>query len=124
MSYSIQHASALASMIAKGAAVSFRKDAPGTEDPLTGLFTGASSASVAGYAIEVKGDQVADRSEAYLAGEMITQDPATLFFVPSTYGSLPDLGAVCTWSGSERKVKQITPMRPDGTAIAARVVVV
>lgn len=118
MSYATDHASALADVTAAGAAVTFTDKSPGAYAS-TGTWTGpATTTSVAGAAIEVEGDP-----KEYEALSLVQRNPATLFFTPTTYGSLPSLDMAVTWGGVSRLVKRVRPLAPDGTAIAAYVVV-
>lgn len=116
MSYATDHADALADVTEAGTAVTFSLTSPGTYDATTETYSGGSTTSCAGYAVEMEGDP-----KEY--ADLITQNPATLFFTPSTFGDLPLIDSVGTWAGLSRTVKRIFPLRPDGTVIAARLVV-
>lgn len=102
MSYTGQHASALARVKRRGAAVTFTR----------------AGATTPGYAVRAKGDP-----NTYLARSLIESQAPTLFFVPTTYGDTPQLGDVCTWGGVTLTTADVNPIAPDGTTLAARVVV-
>jgi hypothetical protein len=96
MSYTTDHASALADVTAAGAAISF-----------------VGSSTVAGYAIPLlNGVPKQFRTRTLVEG----QGPS-LFFVPTTYGQRPALNALGTWGGAEYAVKDELPFDPDGTAL-------
>jgi hypothetical protein len=117
MSYTATHGRALRTVTKKGTAVTFTLTTPGTYDETTDTWSTPVTDTCAGYAVEMEGDP-----KEY--ADLITQNPATLFFTPSTFGDLPALDSVGTWAGASRTVKRIFPLRPDGTVIAARVIVV
>lgn len=98
MSYSADHASALADVRDAGAAVSF-----------------VGVATVAGYAVRDKGKREFKGSET-----VVTESPR-LFFVPSTYGDLPEQNASVSWGGITYTVASVEPIAPDGTALACYV---
>jgi hypothetical protein len=116
--YAATHARALAAVATKGAPVTFTHTTHGAHTPSTDAFSAPSVVTVTGKAIEDEGDP-----EEYRALELIGQSPATLFFVPDTLGQLPPRQSAVSWAGSDRTVREVFPLRPDGTAIAARVVV-
>jgi hypothetical protein len=118
MSYNGQHAGALALVTRKGASVTFTRRSPGTHTATTGRFASASSSSIAGSAV-----QVASEPEQLRALSLVETDAPTLFFVPSTYGQMPDELDEVTWNSLTYRVRAIQRIAPDGTAIAARVVV-
>lgn len=118
MSYAADHASAFADVSSAGAPVTWALTTPGTYTAATDSYGTPSTASCPGVAIEVDGD---DRE--YRDLELIALNPATLFFVPTTLGDKPALGALGSWGGSTRVVKRIRPIAPDGTAIAMYLVV-
>jgi hypothetical protein len=116
--YAEDHASALADVAEAGAAVTWTLTLPGTYDSSTDTYTGASSDSCPGYAIEAEGND-----KEYQALGLIELNPATLLFTPSTFGDVPVLNATGTWAGSTKTVKRIRPIQPDGSAIAMYLVV-
>ena len=90
-----------------------------TTNPEDGSHTVAES-TVTGSAMRVKGDP-----HTYTAlGLSLTENP-TLFFVPDTYGDVPEPGDEVTWptSGTVYHVADVNPIAPDGVVIAARVVI-
>jgi hypothetical protein len=96
MSYTADHASALADVRAAGAAIS---------------FVGATT--VAGYAIPL----LSGAPKRFAGRTLVeTQGPA-LFFVATTYGERPAINALATWGGTEYAVKDELPFDPDGTAL-------
>lgn len=88
-----------------------------TYTPTTDTST-VSSASVAGYAVRTRGNP-----KVYEALKLIESEAPTLLFSPTTYGSMPDLGATVTWNGKTYTVRDVLPVAPDGTGIIAKVVV-
>lgn len=117
MSYAAKHAAALSKVTAKGASVTLSKVTQGSYDPETDLAT-ASTATVAGYAVEVPGD-----ARRYSALNLVESKASTLLFVPTTYGDTPELGATCSWGGNTLTVRDVQLLAPDGTTILANLVV-
>lgn len=118
MGYAATHANALATAKRKGEAVTFSLANPGTHTPSTGTFSGAATSTVTGYAVRSRGDP-----KVYEALKLTPREAPTLFFVPSTYGQLPAMNAKVPFESVTYTVRSIDPIAPDGTAIAARVVV-
>ena len=116
--YANEHASALADVAAAGTAVTFTRETE-TYNQATDVATSASSTSIAGYAIKVKG-----RPDTYRALSLIESTAPTLFFVPTIYGGRPKEGDAVTWAGDALTVKDVDPLAIDGTVIAARIVCV
>lgn len=117
MSYAGDHAGALADVRAAGAAVTFTLDSPGAEQT-DGTFAGATSQTIAGYAIEDGGDP-----KEYERLKLTVTEAPRLFFVASTYGDEPVPGMVCLWAGRKHTVRSAKPFRPDGTAIFTYVII-
>lgn len=117
------HASAVESIREEGQPVTFTLTTPGTHDPATETYAAPTTASVAGWAIEVRSDEKDFRTLGFEPGEIIKRQPATLLFAPETYGALPALNAAVTWAGKRRKVMGMLPLRPDSRVIMARIVV-
>lgn len=113
--YVASHASALRQVKAAGASVTFTK-ASRTRDPETGQST-KSTATVTGHAVRVSG-----RPDRYQALGLIESKAPTLMFVPATRGELPEPGSEVTWGGEDHTVRDVEPVAPDGTAIAARII--
>lgn len=118
MTYAPDHKGALADVAASGAAVTFTRRNPGTHNPLTETFTTSGTTSVAGRAIKTRSNP-----RQYEALKLVQTEALTLFFVPTTYGDMPTPGMQCTWAGQTHTVRDVDPVAPDGTVIAARVVV-
>jgi hypothetical protein len=77
------------------------------------------AASIAGYAVQDSGG-----FKEYYAQGLIEATDEVLFFVPSSSGSVPDPGYTLSGFGdAEFVTKRVFPLSPNGTAIAARVVV-
>lgn len=114
--YASEHGSALADVTEAGTSVTFTRGT-GTYDEATGLVTPGST-SITGSAIQVQGDP-----DTYKALTLIESSAPTLFFTPGTYGDLPSEGDKVTWAGAVHTVRDVAPLRPDGVAIAARVVI-
>jgi len=82
------------------------------------IFTHATVANVVGTSV-----QLPDELEEYEKLELQSNSPVTLFFVPETPGTRPVLNSIIEWSGRKRYVYKVTPIRPAGTTIAAKVIV-
>ena len=119
MSYADTHTTALALVTAKGAAVTFTMAGAGTHDPEAGTFTSPTTTTVTGQAVRVRANRTEE--EAYRLAGLSTDRVLCLLFAPTTFGSLPTLGATVVWDGDTFTAKGITPVAPDGTAIIARV---
>lgn len=118
MSFATQHASALAKVQDKGAAVTFTDTTQGSYDPETDTAT-ASSSTVSGYAIQVPSGS----PQRYAQLGLVESRAPMLLFVPTTYGDTPGLGAQCSWGGRTLTVRDVEPLAIDGTTILANVVV-
>lgn len=86
--------------------------APEAEEVLESLAEG-----LKGWAVELPGS-----AEEYSALGLTEADAVTLFFVPDLIGYIPDLSSTAAWAGRTRTVQQIFAVRPDGTAVAARLI--
>ena len=123
LSYAVRHDTALAAAVREGSPITFTKPTTSSNDRTTydsGTDTAASpvaTTSVSGYAIEDVG------SRAYESGTLIESATRTLLFVPTTYGDLPEEGAVATWAGERVAAERVEPIAPDGVPIGARVAV-
>lgn len=115
--FATEHASALADVRANGAAVTFTH-ATSTYNPTTGVDVAGTPTTISGYALRVSGSP-----DTYRARSLIPSTSPTLFFVPSTYGDVPEEGDTVVWAGETLTVKDIDPFEPDGVAIFAYVVV-
>lgn len=89
-----------------------------TYTPTTGTMTSATT-TVVGNAVRVRGD-----AEVYKSLGLIQSEAPTLFFTPTTYGQCPQPGDTVNWSSTTYTVRDVNPIAPDGTVIAARVVIV
>lgn len=118
MTFAPQHASALATVSRKGAAVTFTFKNPGTYDEATGLFSGASTTTITGSAVRVRGNP-----KTYDRLSLKQSEAPTLLFTPETYGSLPEMDYTVTWNSIVYTVRDVEPVAPDGTAILAKIVV-
>jgi hypothetical protein len=116
--YGSTHARASTVVVGAGASVTFTLATPGTYDATTDTYSAPSTASVAGAAIRVAGDP-----KQYRALALVEEEAPTLFFTPTVFGQLPAPGYSVTWSGLTFVTRAVRPIAPDGTAIAARIVV-
>ena len=123
--FAAQHSRALASIKRKGGvALSFTRKLPGTLDATTNTFTGASSSSIAGYAIEVQSDP-----EQLEQLSLLLKKSHTFFFVPTTYGllavdkSFVQPNDLCAWNNDTWSARDVRALAPDGVVITARIVV-
>lgn len=118
MSYAQTHANALRLVTRKGSPITFTLTSPGTLDPATDHFSGATVTSVSGSAVQDNGDP-----EQYAQMGLTMSDPRTLWFEPTTYGQEPPLSATCVWGTTTYTVKNVRTTSPDGTMIGCYVVV-
>jgi hypothetical protein len=116
--YTADHAGALADIQEAGSAVTFTFASPGTYTASTGLFAGDTTTTVTGAAIRVTGNPL-----RYQALGLTQTEAPTLLFAPTTYGSLPVLGASVVFGGVTYTVRDVEPLALDGTTIIANVVV-
>ena len=119
MDYTSLHTRILATVEKWGTAVTFSTGGRGTYDSATDTWVATeASGPVTGKAVEVPGDL-----EEYQSLELIPSQTLTLMFVPDDLGDVPALNSRVTWAGAARTVRAIRPIRPDGTVLAARVMV-
>lgn len=116
--YAPDHAGALADLAEAGSAVTFTFATPGTYTASTGLFSGETTTTVTGAAIRVTGNPL-----RYQALGLTQTEAPTLLFAPTTYGSLPVLGASVVFGGVTYTVRDVEPLALDGTALLANIVV-
>lgn len=116
--YATEHAAALSQVRAKGADVTFTLASPGVQDDATGLFSGATTTTVSGAAIQSKGD-----GAMYRALGLVESEAPTLLFCPDTFGQQPALLSTIPWDGDTYTVRGVKPVRPAGTSILSRVVI-
>lgn len=115
--YVDDYAGALEDVAAAGAAIAFTLTRT-PQDDATGAAGVPVITSVTGYAIGTAGDP-----RVYRDLNLTEAEAPTVFFVPSTIGQVPALGAACTWGGVPYVVKSVKPLWPDGVAIAAWMVI-
>lgn len=116
--YTADHIDALSAVQESGMAVTFTYRNPGTLDAATGLYTGSSTTTVSGYAVRTRGNP-----KTYDRLTLKQSEAPSLFFVPSTFGALPLPGYEVTMGSVKYTVRDVDPVAPDGTALAARIVV-
>lgn len=116
--YAADARGAYADLLAAGQAVTFTKQVPGTIDPATNRLSGASTVTVVGAAVRVKGNPL-----QYQALELVITEAATLIFAAQTIGQLPPIGASVSFGGEMYVVRYIDPVAPDGTPLVSRIVV-
>lgn len=102
-----------------GAPVTFTLTTPGTYDETTGNHSSPTEVTVKGHAVQDEGDPV-----RYRELELIESEAPTLLFAPNVIGTLPAVGSSVSWGGAGFKASDIAPIAPDGTAIAASIIVV
>ena len=115
--YTGDYTSALADVQAAGSAVTF-SPVGGAFTPGTGVIGASAVSAVSGYAISSKNNPL-----TYARLSLSEAEAQTLFFVPSTYGAAPALASTVSWGGVTYAVKDVATVAPNGTAIAARVVI-
>lgn len=118
MSYSTDHASALADVTDAGARVTFVRTVTVAFNPTVDPVPVQATQTVTGSAVRVKGNPL-----VYAALSLSLSEAPTLFVTPDVYGLIPLPGDAVTWGGVAFVVRDVNPIAPDGVAIAARVVV-
>jgi hypothetical protein len=92
-------------------AVTFTRNSSGTYTASTGTWSGASTSSVTGSAIQVRGKELRYRE----LGLSLAHNHNTDEFV------MP--GDTVSWTGNTYVVKDVDPVAPDGYVIVARIIV-
>ncbi len=115
-SYAPDHAGALADLAADGVAVTFTAHG-GTHSPSTGTVSAPTTTTVTGAAVQVTPDR-----RQFAALNLVEGRTVALLFAPTTFGSLPVLGASFSFGGETFTVRSVEPLAPAGTAIAATIV--
>jgi len=118
MSYTAIAERAYGMVQGRGTAVTFTLSSPGTQSATTGQYSGATTTTVTGVAIEC-----GKNPTLYQQLALVESDAPTLLFCPDTYGDAPDLQSSVSWRGLTYVVRNVTQLAPDGTAILSRVVV-
>ena len=98
--------------------MTFSHVSPGTYSPSDGTYATPSTTTVTGSAVQVAGDP-----DTYDRLKLIRSIAPSLFFTPTTLGSLPAPGDTAVWGSDNYVVKDVSPLAPDGVAIAATVVI-
>jgi hypothetical protein len=105
-------------------AVTFTRNSSGTYTASTGTWSGASTSSVTGSAIQVRGKELRYRE----LGLSLAHNH-TLLFTPSAYPLRANTdefvmpGDTVSWTGNTYVVKDVDPVAPDGYVIVARIIV-
>ena len=103
----------------------FSRVSPGTYDATTDTYTSPSTSTIAGSAIQVRGDPV-----RYQALSLVLSEAPTLFFVPTDYNLraftsefvMP--GDTVEWNEQEFTVRDvIVTSAPDGFVVCSRIIV-
>lgn len=117
--YATEHADALEAISAAGDMVVVT-DVQKTYTAATDSIVDTPS-YISGYAVEVPGDP-----EQYQGLGLVEQRPRTLVFVGEFYVAeqAPAVGDTIEWDGADWTIRHATPVRPDGTPIVTRLVVV
>lgn len=90
--------------------VQVRDDATGHVTPITTL--------IAGTGVQEPGDP-----ERYKELELVSSTSPTIFFTPDVYGVIPKPGNTTIWAARRYTVRDVSPVAPNGYAIAARVII-
>lgn len=104
--------------------VTFTRTIPGTYNAATDSWVGASTSSITGNAIQVKGDP-----QRYEALGLTLSTMPTLLFAPTGYplrAFTPEFvmpGDYVEWNGILATVKDVSTVSPDGTVVIARIIV-
>lgn len=116
--YTKTHAKILKKVGDRGADITFRRQSSSSYDETSESPTPASG-TVSGKAVEQIGDP-----EEYDSLNLTGHEPVTMIFVPTTMGELPPVGSTATWAGVKRTVRERYPIRPAGTIIGGRLILV
>lgn len=116
--YTTVHANALSAVQGAGASVTFTHTSPGAYDDATDTYSTPTTSTVTGSAVQVAGDP-----DAYDRLSLIRSVAPSLFFTPDTLGALPAPGDSASWGSDTYVVKDVQALSPNGTAIAATVVI-
>ena len=81
-------------------------------------MTGRPAVSVTGFVLEIPGDP-----EEYNEQNLSPTETSTLFFVPDTFGKMPELGSQITWAEEIMTVRAVRPLRPAGVSVGGKVLV-
>lgn len=124
--YEAKRRSAAAAIKAKGAAVAFEFDAPGTYDDATGREAAPATSRADGYAVDITGGSreqgTADRIAQLIAGGVALVDPVELLVAAEGLAFEPKGNQRMLWAGKTYIVKESRPLAPDGTAITYTVI--
>jgi hypothetical protein len=116
--YTADAAEAYADILEEGAAVTFTKTDPGTQDATTGLYTGATTVTVEGAAMGTEAN-----IREYERLSLVPRDSRTLLFAPATHGEEPALDSTLTWGGATYTLKSFLPFDPDGLSLISYAIV-
>lgn len=116
--YTSIHANALSAVQGAGASVTFSLTTPGTYDSATDTWSSPSTLTVTGSAVQIAGDP-----DTYDRLKLIRSIAPSLFFTPDTLGDLPAPGYKAAWASDNYVVRDVQPLAPNGTAVAATVVI-
>lgn len=119
MSYALaRHKRAYDKLGVKGQDVTFTYQTS-TYDPTTDDNSAPSTFEVAGRAVNIDSDP-----KQFAELNLSIEEALTLFFIPEGVGQYPPQLSTVIWDGTVRKVRAVTPIRPTGIVIAAKVVLV
>ena len=119
MSYSGDHAGALADVKSAGALLTFVHTTLGTETPQGKFSLAPIIDRMLAYGTEDGGDP-----KEYEALGLTPMESPRLFVVCAIYGDVPRLGSHVTFGlGAPYTVKSVKPYRPDGLAIFSYVII-
>lgn len=102
----------------------FTRTNPGTYDPETGLYSSASTSTITGSAIMVRG-----KPQRYEALGLNLATMPSLLFTPDDYqlsafsSDFVQPGDTVSWRGVTYTVQDVEPIAPDGVVIMARIIV-
>jgi hypothetical protein len=103
-------------LMRQGAAVTFTKIVPGTEDPVTGVTSASTTVTVSGYAMRISGNP-----DEYIRLGLIQSEHPMLSFEPDTPGQLPAPGWAVEFGGEPLTVEDVDPCAMNGTATSAHI---
>lgn len=116
--YAAKHASARASLTAKGQRITFTRTTR-APDAITGMPGAPVTVTVSGYAL---GMETGDPATYVALGLTLSEAPS-LMVVCDTFGDVPPTLSFCVFGDDAYTVRAVTPFAPDGVAIFATCVV-
>jgi hypothetical protein len=107
---------AAATIARKGGLVTFGRAGQSSYDPATDTWSGASTASASGPAVQVRSNPA-----MLMALELVLTSPITLLVAAANLAFVPQPADTFVWTGVTYTVKLVQDTAPDGYAILYKV---